>query len=150
MSLKINIEDFLSQKTIAVAGVSRNRNKFGNIIFRELEKKGYKVIPVNPNAENLESRTCYPNMASLPEVVDALVCVVPSSESAKVTKEAYDSGVKRIWFQQGSESQESIAFCHDKGIPAIYNQCILMYVEPTGGIHKFHRWIWKIFGKLPK
>jgi len=58
------VQEFLSQKSLAVVGASWNRSKFGNIVFRDLRGKGYTVLPVNPGAEEIEGAPCYPNLAS--------------------------------------------------------------------------------------
>jgi len=58
-------------------------------------------------------------------------------------------GIKSVWFQQGSSSDEAIKFCEEKGMSVVSGECIFMFAEPVDSIHKFHRWIWKIFGKLP-
>ena len=47
---KTTVTDFLSQRVLAVVGASRDPKKFGNSIYRELKRKGYKVLPVNPQA----------------------------------------------------------------------------------------------------
>lgn len=65
MTTKSSVENFLSQKNIAVIGVSRNTKKFGNTIYRSLKKKGYNVFPINPNAEKIEGDNCYPDLLSL-------------------------------------------------------------------------------------
>jgi predicted CoA-binding protein len=52
--------------------------------------------------------------------------------------------------QQGSESEKAINYCNENGIDVIHGECILMFAEPVESIHKFHKWLWKIFGKLPK
>lgn len=53
MTSKSLVENFLSQKNIAVVGVSRNTKKFGNTIYRSLKKKCYNVFSINPNAEKI-------------------------------------------------------------------------------------------------
>ena len=51
----MDFKSFLDKKNvIAVVGASDNRDKYGNIIFRDLRDAGYKVIPVNPNADIVE------------------------------------------------------------------------------------------------
>ncbi len=65
MITKASVENFLSQKNIAVVGVSRNTKNFGNTIYRSLKKKGYNVYPINPNAEKIEGDKCYPDLHSL-------------------------------------------------------------------------------------
>ena len=77
MTTKKEVSEFLSQKTLAVVGVSRSRDKFSNGVYRELKAKGYRVFPVNPNAEMVEGDACYPNLGALPEPVGGAVVIVP-------------------------------------------------------------------------
>ena len=73
MSTLQSINEFMTQKNIAVAGVSRKKQKFGNAIYKELKKKGYKLYPLNPNMETYDDEKCYPDIASLPDEVTAIV-----------------------------------------------------------------------------
>ena len=57
MTLKSTVESFLSEKTLAVAGVSRQGTKFGNAVFDDLKKKGSTVYTINPNAETIKDDT---------------------------------------------------------------------------------------------
>ena len=59
--MKAPVEDFLAQKRIAVAGVSRSDKAApANLIYRKLRDTGHQVFPVNPNAEKVEGDACYP------------------------------------------------------------------------------------------
>ena len=71
--MKEAVEDFLAQKRIAVAGVSRNGSQPANFIYRKLRGAGYQVFAVNPSAKELEGDRCYPDLASIPETVDGIV-----------------------------------------------------------------------------
>lgn len=148
MVTKSMIDDFLAQRSLAVVGVSRSGNKFGNTVFRELRDKGYMVYPVNPLAPELEGEPCYASVAKLPEVT-GVVIAVPKSETEKVVREAHAVGIKRVWIQQGSETPAVLQFCEDNNIAAIYNECILMFAEPTQWFHRIHRGINRLTGKLP-
>jgi len=150
MTSKKLVEDFLSQKNIAVVGTSGNRKKFGYIIYKELKAKGYNVYPVNPNTDNIDDVKCYPNLSVLKEKVEAAILVVPPSATNEVVKDAYAVGINKIWMQQGSESREAINFCEENSIDVIHNECILMFSEPAGFIHRAHRWVWDVVGKLPQ
>lgn len=150
MVTKSTIDDFLSQKKIAVLGVSRDGKKFGNVIFRDMKKKGYQVFPINPNTDNVEGEKCYPNLSSLPEKVDGVIVNVPPAVTKEVVAEAASIGIKRIWLQQGSESESAIQLCRENQLQFIHGECILMFAEPVGFGHRVHRWIWKILGKLPE
>ena len=65
-------KEFLSQRRIAVAGVSRSSNEAANIIFRKLRDSGREVLPVNPRTAEVEGVTCYPDLASIPNKPDAV------------------------------------------------------------------------------
>ena len=49
MALRARIDDFLSRKRLALVGVSRNPQDFTRSMFREFRRRGYDVVPVNPN-----------------------------------------------------------------------------------------------------
>jgi predicted CoA-binding protein len=149
MSNKVDVDDFLAQKTMAVVGVSRGGKKFGNAVLKDLKAKGYRTFPINPHAESIEGERCYPNLAALPERPDGVVTIVPPASTEKVVKQAKAAGIKRIWLQQGSESEAAIRFCRDNGMAVIDGECILMFAEPAAFYHRFHRWVWKLLGRLP-
>ena len=71
--LGAKVDDFLAQKRIAVAGVSRDnsRHPVGNLIYHRLKDTGHEVFPVNPNMEMFEGTRCYPDLRSIPGGVDA-------------------------------------------------------------------------------
>jgi predicted CoA-binding protein len=150
MTSKALVTDFVSQRKLAVVGVSRQGKKFGNMAFRELKAKGYRLLPVHPQAETIEGERCYPNLAALPEPVDGVLVVVPPAETEKVVREAAAAGIRRIWMQQGAESPAAIKFCQENGLDAVHGECILMFAEPAAWFHRAHRWVWKLLGKLPK
>lgn len=148
MATKIQIEQFLAAKTIAMAGVSRNPKKFGYDTFTDLRKKGLNLIPVNPNAEEIGGIKAYKSINDLPEGIESLVVMTPKQETANVVMQAREKGIKNIWIQQMSETPEAIKALEGSGTNLITNQCIRMYQNPSG-IHKFHFSLKKFFGRLP-
>ena len=78
MNTKQDIQDFVSQRTIAMAGLSRDEKAFSANIKKELQSKGYRILAVNPNAASIGGETCYPNLAALPEKVGAVLIVTPA------------------------------------------------------------------------
>jgi hypothetical protein len=149
MNSKKLVEDFIAQNKIAVVGVSRKKTKFGNAIYKELKQKGYNVFPVNPHITTFEGDACYPDLHSLPEKVDAVIINVPPAQTEKVAREAKKSGINKVWLQQGSQSDEAVKFCEENGIDCVSNECILMFAQPSAFIHRVHRWVWGVLGKLP-
>ena len=149
MTSKTLVEDFLSEQKIAVVGISRSKNKFGNAIYRELKKKGYTLFPVNPNMDEFEGDKCFSSLSSVPEQVDALIINIPPKNTKAIVEEAKTIGIHKIWMQQGSESVEAIKFCNENNIEVITGECVLMFAEPAAFFHRAHRWVNKITGKLP-
>ncbi|HEX7973182.1 MAG TPA: CoA-binding protein [Anaerolineales bacterium] len=150
MASKAEIDDFLAQEKIAVVGVSRDPNKFGTIVYRDLRSKGYRVFAVNPQATQIEADPCFPSLTALPEPVSAAVLVVPPGETEKVVQEAAQAGIQRVWMQPGAESLRAVAFCQENGITCIADLCVMMFARPVKFPHSAHRLIKKITGRLPK
>jgi hypothetical protein len=150
MTTQNSIDDFLAQKKLALIGISRSGKKFGNIIFKELKSKGYKIFPINPNVENIQGERCYPSLKALPEQVGGVIVVVPPVQTEKVVHDIVSAGIKQVWMQQGSESKSAIQFCKENGISVVEGECILMFVKPVKLFHRMHRGIWKLLGKYPK
>lgn len=148
VSLKV-IENFLEGKKFAVAGVSRNPDKFGNKVFTRLIEKGYELLPVNPNTDNIQGLKCYRFISELPEGTSKLLIVTPKNLTLQIVKEAVSKGIRNIWIQQKSDTPEAVELAKSAGISLITGQCIFMFAEPDGG-HKMHRNILSFFRLLPK
>jgi len=147
---RAQIDDFLSRRRLAVLGVSRQKSKFGNILFKELAGKGYELTPVHPVLDEVRGRPCARRLTSLPEPVDGAVIVLPRARTEEVLADVAAAGIARVWLQQGSESEAALEFCRENGIEAIHGECILMFVPSTGFVHRVHRWINRVLGKLPE
>ena len=144
------IESFLSSKCIAVVGVSHNKDKFGNYLYRELKKTGHNVFAVNPTLDMAEGDRCYAGLGALPEKPEAVVLTIPPAATLPVLDEMARLGIHRAWLQQGADSPEGESKAKELGIELVSGECLMMFLEPVQSIHKFHRTVKKIFGKLPK
>ncbi|HSE43216.1 MAG TPA: CoA-binding protein [Acidobacteriota bacterium] len=147
---KALVDDFVAQKAFAVVGVSQNPRKFGNLAYRELKLRGYRLFPVNPNLEKMGEDHCYPTLKSIPEKVGGVLIIVPPKETEKIVKEADEAGIKHVWMQQGAESETAIKYCEEHGLKEVHGECILMFTQPVKSYHKLHRGITRLFGNFPK
>jgi predicted CoA-binding protein len=120
------VADFLAQKKLAVVGVSRDRAKYGNIVYRRLKDHGFRVFAINPRFETVEGDPCFPGLSGLQETVDGLVLVVPPRVTEQTVREAAALGIKRVWMQPGAESDEAVRFCEGNGITVIWGLCIMV------------------------
>ena len=71
------ISEFIQNKTLALVGASRDGKSFGNIALKELRQRGYQVLPVHPQAKQINGAACYPDLADLPTKVGGVVVCVP-------------------------------------------------------------------------
>ena len=149
MSKRTVIDDFIGSKKIAIAGVSRNPNKFGHIVFSTLKNKGYEVYPVNPHTDTIGGCTCYHTVADLPGDIKNLLITTAQKDSETVLKAAIDRGFKNIWLQSGCESPNCLRMANENNVNLVSGCCILMYAQPKG-FHKFHQTLAKLFGKYEK
>ncbi len=150
MTSKTAVTDFLAQRTLAIAGASRDGKKFGTAVLKSLNAKGYRMYPVHPSASTIEGRQCYRSFSELPEPVGGVVLVLHPGETEKMVKEAAAAGITRVWMQRGAESASAIELCRAHGISVIHGECILMFAEPAERFHRIHRGVRRLFGKLPQ
>ena len=150
--LKEAVEDFLAQKRIAVAGVSRGGDEAANAIYRKLRGAGYEVFATNPKAAEVEGEPCYPDLRSIPGGVDAVVISTPPEVAEEIVRECAEIGASRVWlhrsFGQGSVSEAAVEYGREHGLSVIPGGCPMMFCEPDVA-HKCMRWVLKVTGGLP-
>lgn len=152
-TLQEAVDDFLAQKRIAVAGVSREPNQAANGIYRKLRDSGYEVFAVNPKADEVEGDPCYHTLQDVPVSIDGVVIATPPQATDGVVHEAGRLGIKRVWMHrsigEGSTSDEAVAYCHEHGIQVIPAGCPMMFCEPVDFGHKCMLWLFSLTKKIP-
>ena len=148
------IQAFLGGSRIAVAGVSRDGRQPANAILRKLRDSGYEVVPINPNAEELEGARCFPDLSSVPGALDGVVIATHPDVSPSIVEQCAVAGVDRVWFHrsfgEGSVSEEAIGRCEESGIEPIVGGCPLMFCEPVDLAHRCMRWWLQRGGSVPR
>ena len=120
-------KEFLRKENIfAVAGVSRNEEKYGYKVYDNLKKNRYKVYPINPTAKEIDGEKCYSSLEELPEKPDVAITIVPPEITYKIAEKCKELNINKIWMQPGSESKKSIDFCKKNNIEVIHSACILI------------------------
>ena len=118
------------------------------MVFDHLKKNGFEVTPINPNTTEIDGVACYSDVTSLPADVENLLVVTPKSQTTEIIKQAKEKGIKRVFIQQMSDNPEALNIAMEGGMELISKKCIFMFTEPVTGVHKFHRFFMKMFGKL--
>jgi predicted CoA-binding protein len=156
MNTPANVQDFLAQRRIAVAGVSRDDrgHPAGNLIYRRLKSTGHEVFAVNPNMPTFEGDRCYPDLKSIPGGVDGVVIITRPEITARIVRDCDAAGVHRVWMHESlvkgsSVSSEAVEYCRSHDINVIPGSCPMMYGDGVDLGHTCMRWVLKLTRKLP-
>lgn len=115
---------FDSVKTIAVIGLSNNKEKAAYGVASYLQRVGYKIVPINPGCSEALGEKCYATLEEAPFQVD-LVDVFRRSEFApEIAKSAVKIGAKALWLQDEVISGEAEKIAKDAGMFFHQNDCI--------------------------
>lgn len=155
MTLDAKVHDFLAQKRIAVAGVSRDggRHPAGNAIYRRLKRNGHEVFAVNPGLETFEGDACYADVRAIPGVVDGVVIVTKPETTEQIVQQCAAAGIRRVWMHESSAKGSSVSpaaieHCRRSGISVIPGACPMMFGEGVDFGHKCMRWMLDLSGGL--
>src|SRR5688572_16954140 len=96
-TLEILVQDFLAQKKIAVVGVSDKRETGCNLAYKKFKENGYQVYAVNPRIITYDGMTCYPDLKSIPEKLDAVFILTSPQVAEQIVQQCVDLGIKRVW-----------------------------------------------------
>jgi predicted CoA-binding protein len=157
-TLDERVQEFLAQKRIAVAGVSRDtsRHPVGNLIYRRLKDTGHEVFAVNPSMETFEGDPCYTELQAIPGGVDGVVIITRPETTQRIVHDCAEAGVSRVWMHQSfataqsSVSPVAVEYCREHGIGVIAGACPMMYGPGADFGHRCMRWMLGFTGGLPK
>lgn len=120
------VEQLLEEiQTIAIVGISRNQHKDSHYVGRYLQNAGYKIIPVNPGADEILGEKAWPDLKSIPEEVDVVDIFIRPDYIPKVVDQALEIDPKVIWLQLGTgEHPEQKKKAEKAGKKLIQNRCM--------------------------
>jgi predicted CoA-binding protein len=153
--IKEAASEFLTHKRVAVTGVSRHPKDHGaNVVYKRLRDRGYKVFPVNPNADEVEGDHCYPDLRSIPGGVEAVVIATRPETAEQTMHECTELGIKHVWMHRGpgpgSVSPAAADHGREHGIAVIDGGCPCMFGPTADAGHKAMRVVLSMSGNVPK
>jgi uncharacterized protein len=110
--------------TIAVVGASRHEEKAAYAVPLQMRLHGWRIIPVNPYAEQIFGEPSYARLADVPGPIDLVNVFRPSAQAADVVRQAVQVGAKAVWLQQGIISPEGRQIALDAGVDYVEDLCI--------------------------
>lgn len=127
MSVRNQIETFLTAKAFGVVGASSRREKYGNKVLRCYQQNGRRAIPVNPTEAEIEGISCVKSVTDLPEEVTSISIITPPAVTEKIVDQALARGIRNLWMQPGAESPAAVERARKAGANVIADgSCVLV------------------------
>ena len=123
-----------SVRTIAVVGASPRRERPSHGVMAYLQRRGYRTIPVNPNAAGvaINGETVYARLADVPEPIDMVEVFRRTEMAGGVVDEAIAVGAKVIWMQLGVRDDTAAARGEMRGLKVVMNRCPAIEIPRLG------------------
>ena len=153
------VRDFLSQRKIAIVGVSNKRETGCNSNYNKFKNAGYQVYAVNPHISTHDGAPCYPDLKSIPEKPEAVFILANPKVTDDIVRQCVELGIKHVWMHcmmgtkpglaasMTSVSRAAIEMCKANGIAVIPGTCPNQFLKPDFG-HGLMRRMWRMFGFL--
>ena len=119
------IKDIFALKKIAVIGMSRHPAKAAHFVPKYLSEQGFDITPVNPTANEILGKKCYPDISSVQDPIDIVDIFLPSEQVLPVVQNAIKKKPKVIWLQEGIHNEEAENLAREHGIDIVFNRCML-------------------------
>jgi len=116
-------EVLASAKTIAVVGASRDPRKAGGSVPEGLQRRGFRIIPINPFADELFGERVYRTLADVPEKVDLVDVFRPAPDAPEIARQAVAIGAKGLWLQLDIRSEEARRIAEAAGLDYVEDEC---------------------------
>ncbi len=111
-------------ETIAVVGLSSDQEKASNEVANYLQENGYRIIPVNPNEEEVLGERAYAAVDDIPEEEDVVDIFLPSEKTPEVAEDAVRAGAKVLWLQHGIKNSEARRIAEEGGLDYVEDACM--------------------------
>ena len=122
----LTIDEILKRfNTVAVVGLSSNKDRPSYGVAQYLKKQGYKIVPVNPSEKKILGLACYPSLSSLTEPVEIVDIFRRPDEVMEVVEEAIKIGAKVVWMQEGVMNAQAAMKARDAGLEVIMDMCMM-------------------------
>ena len=114
-----------SARTIAVVGLSANPRRPSHGVARYLQRVGYRIIPVNPNVEEVLGERAYPSLREIPQSVDVVEVFRRSEFVGPIVDDAIAIKATAVWLQDGVTDEEAATRARAAGLDVVMDDCMM-------------------------
>ena len=121
-----NIAELLrTARRIAVVGLSNKRWRPSYGVSEYMQRSGYKIIPVNPEVEEVLGERGYPTLEAAPGPIDIVNIFRRSEMVPEIVDAAIRIGAKAVWMQEGVVHEDAAARARAAGLIVVMDRCLL-------------------------
>ncbi|MEV4847171.1 CoA-binding protein [Micromonospora matsumotoense] len=117
---------------IAVVGASRDPGKAAHRVPAQMQRYGWRIIPVNPTVDELFGERAYASLADIPHPVDLVDVFRPARDAVEVVRQAAAIGAPAVWLQLGIVSAEARRIAGDAGMEYVEDRCLIVERAAAG------------------
>lgn len=116
----------LDTRTIAVVGMSTHADRQSQLVPKYLQAHGYRIIPINPRADEILGEKAYPSLSAVPREIqiDTVEIFLRPEDVPPVVEEAIAIGARVIWMQEGIRNDEAAQRALDAGLQVVQDRCM--------------------------
>jgi uncharacterized protein len=123
-------------RTLAVVGLSAHWWRPSYFAAKYMQQHGYRVVPVNPQYNEVLGEKCYPKLTDIPFAIDVVDCFRKSEEIPALADSAIAIGAKVLWMQLGVTSAAARAQAEAAGLTVIEDRCVkIEHARLFGGLN---------------
>lgn len=150
MTERETIDALLACHRLALLGASRDAKSFSRMVLKEWVRHGYDIVPVNPQADEIEGRRCFHRLDEIEPTVEGVIVLTPRASALQSARDCVAAGLKRIWFAYTTATPEAVDHCRASGAAVVARRCPLMFLPQTPWFHRVHRSMLRLVGRHPK
>jgi predicted CoA-binding protein len=111
---------------ITVVGASATPSKAAHSVPAHMQQHGWRIIPVNPHADEILGEPVYRSLADVPQPVGLVDVFRPSAATADVARQAVVAGAEALWLQLGIRSEEARSIAESAGMLYVEDRCLII------------------------
>jgi predicted CoA-binding protein len=119
-------------ETITVVGASRAPVKAAHSVPAHMQRHGWRIIPVNPHAEQILGEQVYRTIGAVPEPVGLVDVFRPPGQTPEIARQAVAAGATALWLQLGIASAEARAIAEAAGLLYVEDRCLIIEQRRLG------------------
>jgi uncharacterized protein len=114
-----------SARTIAVVGLSPNPRRPSHGVARYLQRAGYRIIPINPNVDQVLGERAYASLREVSDPVDVVDVFRRSEFVGPIVDDAIAMRARAVWLQDGVIDEQAAERARAAGLDVVMDDCMM-------------------------